>query len=69
MLSYAAHFQLHRSALIFASHEGHIDIVRLLLEKGTDPNQQATVSLRVQSQPAIVIMSDSAFVFRWVGHP
>ena len=37
-------FQKSRTALLHASHEGHINIVRFLLQKGANNNWQSDVS-------------------------
>ena len=44
-IDYHVYFQFQRTALILGSHEGHRNIVSLLLEKGAQPNHQDSVSI------------------------
>ena len=46
-------FQKSRTALLHASHEGHINIVRFLLQKGANNNWQSDVSTSIIVQITI----------------
>ena len=41
------YFRRNCTALLHASHEGHLDLVRFLLQKGANNNWQADVSVHL----------------------
>ena len=47
--------QWQRTALHYASEEGHHETVQLLLEKGADPNVQDMLSVLLKSSPLPVM--------------